>query len=617
MYPQVSSTTLLIFACSKLENNTSWLMADYRIQCWTPRHLAHVGAGAVWTLLFPFGIPVAILLALRRARVPELAAWKRDCAWLRAVVQRALVMGVKLPFGALDPDTVTTESISLEHLRTLHRLFVMGGHGGHGGGGHDDASAGAHLLLQHEAHKPPPASPPPEAGAHASASGPRSSWTRMRGLFALAGSAAAPEADAPAARERRVSALSRRASTVRGSSVGTRGAGKSFSRKASFVAFFWSSERALLLGQLLDWAKSDKRSVIGEPRHTQLRWRTHGEWRALEQDGATLGPRDAAERAAFFKYRFLFADYAVRAWYWETVDLFQKLFFTSLLPFIAPHSSIQIICAILFAFAFVLITIQVKPYRDPANNQLAALSSINIMLFVFCGLLLHVNPDGITSETLLFQVIVGGLTTSIVGFTFILFVRAFVRQSLGALWALEDEEDEADAADEAAFGEGTYGSDGEGGGHGRGSGGHVANGNGYVPTDDEDEDGGLGLAAAAHEGDDGHDAAYDGGGGGGEGEEEEEERVPRRSLWEEAGDALRGGRHSSSVPLVASPPPSPPRGGSDASLGELAQQAAAAAQRGSGGAAAAAAATPPAPAWVTRLATPSAPPAAARGGGPT
>jgi hypothetical protein len=33
IYPQVSSTTLLIFACTPLENGTSWLMADYRVQC--------------------------------------------------------------------------------------------------------------------------------------------------------------------------------------------------------------------------------------------------------------------------------------------------------------------------------------------------------------------------------------------------------------------------------------------------------------------------------------------------------------------------------------------------------------------------------------------------------
>jgi hypothetical protein len=31
---QVSSTTLLVFGCTTLEDGTSWMMADYRQQCW-------------------------------------------------------------------------------------------------------------------------------------------------------------------------------------------------------------------------------------------------------------------------------------------------------------------------------------------------------------------------------------------------------------------------------------------------------------------------------------------------------------------------------------------------------------------------------------------------------
>ena len=69
----------------------------------------------------------------------------------------------------------------------------------------------------------------------------------------------------------------------------------------------------------------------------------------------------------------------------EAVDLFQKLFFTSIIQFIAPHTSVQIIVATVFAFAMVLITIQLKPYREPANNQLAALSSIKCACVLLPG----------------------------------------------------------------------------------------------------------------------------------------------------------------------------------------------------------------------------------------
>jgi hypothetical protein len=79
VYPQISSTTLLIFSCVPLEDGTSWLTADLREQCWcaalagaraasrrvcataltlpcvcaptmhrTPKHRLHVGVGIAW-----------------------------------------------------------------------------------------------------------------------------------------------------------------------------------------------------------------------------------------------------------------------------------------------------------------------------------------------------------------------------------------------------------------------------------------------------------------------------------------------------------------------------------------------------------------------------------------
>ena len=73
------------------------------------------------------GIPLGAIYALDKAKVPALAAWKRDCAWLRAIVQRAARLGV-VPQNDFDPDTITTESVSLEHLQLLHALFVASQH---------------------------------------------------------------------------------------------------------------------------------------------------------------------------------------------------------------------------------------------------------------------------------------------------------------------------------------------------------------------------------------------------------------------------------------------------------------------------------------------------------
>jgi hypothetical protein len=121
-------------------------------------------------------------------------------------------------------------------------------------------------------------------------------------------------------------------------------------------------------------------------------------------DGTPLSSLDTAERAAFYRYSFLFSSYAIRSWYYETVDLSHKLFLTSIISFIAPHTSVQVVgaplsapalcvlravtaraaaVALMFAFGMVLFVTQVKPYREPANNQLVALAHINIFLFLF------------------------------------------------------------------------------------------------------------------------------------------------------------------------------------------------------------------------------------------
>jgi hypothetical protein len=111
---------------------------------------------------------------------------------------------------------------------------------------------------------------------------------------------------------------------------------------------------------------------------------------------------------------------------------------------VAPRSSVQIIVAALFALAMLLLTLQTQPYRAASSNQLAALSQINvraraaalcartrtrivpgahrrcvsttgaqIFLFLFVGLLLNTDPDGIAKNSVMFAVFVGLLTTSI------------------------------------------------------------------------------------------------------------------------------------------------------------------------------------------------------------
>ncbi len=335
VYPQVSSTTLLVFSCVRLEDGTEWLSADYRIQCWTPRHKLHVGVGVLWTLCFPFGIPFALLYFLRWSQVPVLAAWKRDSAWLRAIVQRSMQMRVRLPQG-VDPDTLTTDSIDLEHLRTLHMLFVMNATPGAEAPAAEEAAAafvgqGAlvavapeELVVQHAPpvqragavglavqHAPPlqrvaPGQPWPQAVTEEhstrggrSRSSARSGVSRARSHRSRSMSRPPTEAPLPegvlARLWARMQRVKQRVARVTHSQTSR--------LRRSVSQILWTDERQLLLDQLLSWAKFDPSSLISEPRHNQLHWRTRYEWDALTEEGARLGARDTIERSAFFKFR--------------------------------------------------------------------------------------------------------------------------------------------------------------------------------------------------------------------------------------------------------------------------------------------------------------------------
>jgi hypothetical protein len=251
------------------------------------------------------GIPAAILFVLYRSRVPELATWKRDCAWLRSIVQRAQIMGVRTRF-VFDPDTITTESISVDHLRLLHKIFVDGDQNmeharasatgtpssGDSGVALLQAAPQEMALLDGSVHDAIMVHHAPGAGMQAIVI--NTGGTRKTKRVGTATSQAPPPP------QNRFWALVAMAKTKL-ERTGLRT--KTVALRKSFSTFFFKNEREQLLLQLLEWAKHDKSTLVAEPRDNQLRWRTQYEWEALRDDEAELGTRDTTERAAFYKYR--------------------------------------------------------------------------------------------------------------------------------------------------------------------------------------------------------------------------------------------------------------------------------------------------------------------------
>lgn len=57
IYSSVSSILFRAFACEKLEDGNSYLRADYRIQCDSPKHKAFIVYAGIMTVLYALGIP--------------------------------------------------------------------------------------------------------------------------------------------------------------------------------------------------------------------------------------------------------------------------------------------------------------------------------------------------------------------------------------------------------------------------------------------------------------------------------------------------------------------------------------------------------------------------------
>lgn len=87
-YPAVSQAVVSMFSCDAIEG-TSYLVADYRVQCYTRKHVRYMAVGAMWLLVYPIGVPLCFLGLLYYYRVPHLAAAKMADAQVRAAAAHA------------------------------------------------------------------------------------------------------------------------------------------------------------------------------------------------------------------------------------------------------------------------------------------------------------------------------------------------------------------------------------------------------------------------------------------------------------------------------------------------------------------------------------------------
>jgi hypothetical protein len=116
---------------------------------------------------------------------------------------------------------------------------------------------------------------------------------------------------------------------------------------------------------------------------------------------------EAREARALRMVGFLFAQYHCQAWYWELVELARKLLLTALLALVAPGSATQVTVGCVIAFATLQLFTRFSPYAEAGIKRVGALAQVNLLCYLFVGLLLKVRVDGQSSDSRLFNVIVG------------------------------------------------------------------------------------------------------------------------------------------------------------------------------------------------------------------
>ncbi len=221
------------------------------------------------------------MAALHYARVPHLAAWKRDCAWLRSMAHRVAVSGAAdATHLRLDFETLTTDTLSLEHLQIMHTLVVEGKLD-------CDSAAVTSLAEEHGSSLTVARRRIPAGGAVLHPTLGNDATVSAQHMQLSASGVTAPALMATAAPANRMLAL-----------LGQVLAAAMHEGNKPLGQDGVIGVREQLLAQLLDWAKHDVSTLaVAEPRASQLRWRTQHEWEALRAECAQLGEHDTKERA--------------------------------------------------------------------------------------------------------------------------------------------------------------------------------------------------------------------------------------------------------------------------------------------------------------------------------
>ena len=135
------------------------------------------------------------------------------------------------------------------------------------------------------------------------------------------------------------------------------------------------TEQELKLRLLLKHARRIKLPI------SRIPWHMHFPHRAQR----------AAQRAAQDSCSFLFEEFFVGAWFWELCELSKKLLVTSVLRFIRPGTTIQIVSGLLLVYTFQQLYTRVGPFTNYGAQVTGYMSFLNIIAFFVLAVVLKTN----------------------------------------------------------------------------------------------------------------------------------------------------------------------------------------------------------------------------------
>ena len=80
---------------------------------------------------------------------------------------------------------------------------------------------------------------------------------------------------------------------------------------------------------------------------------------------------------------FLYKDFHSRAFWWEIMEMLRRFFLVGIFGIVWPDTIPQLIIATLYSIIYLILQMQVQPYKTPADNFLAAVSSGAILTLFF------------------------------------------------------------------------------------------------------------------------------------------------------------------------------------------------------------------------------------------